>query len=112
MKIIDRGFVCFVLFYGPLPNSLLPPWTSLLVCLIAGITDSSTGAICAISVIMDFIYLNKMTLLFQIILVIAYAGGSILQKLTPNDRWVTPYRWIWHVCCTIIIFIRSSLLHL
>jgi hypothetical protein len=49
------------------------------------------------------VYMNILPLYELIIFVSASILGCSILFLGPLDRWYSPHRHVWHICCALIL---------
>lgn len=106
---IDRTCVCFISLYTGIYHIQCPLWIIISICCLGGLGHiNNTIIIVGFSFIMSIyravllIYINTLPLYELLIFTTGSILGSIIILFSPNERWITPLRFIWHICCAIV----------
>lgn len=109
LRTFDRSFVCAVTIYHPDLLKFVPVWAIFVACCVAGAHDGSLKGAIFVGVLLDVWRVRILSPGLILTLLAAQVVGILMQihPSVPHDRWVTPYRWIWHCCCATFLFVRK-----
>lgn len=103
-KLLDWFFVSFVCFYTA-TNDVLNTEYICLICFICVIINNYTHYL--LLFVSNILVIFKFTLVLNIILFISLTFGLSFYFKNPKDLWTEYYRYIWHLCCSINIYLGS-----
>ena len=104
LKFLDWFLVSIIIFYTAVNDILDFEYIFLISLFCVSISSYTHYFLCFISFILVFLKLN---FYLRIILSISsFVATSVFLSL-PENQWVNYYRYIWHMCCAINIYIGS-----
>ena len=107
---MDLFFICFFLLYTGLYDITNRFYLSIFLSYIGSfytfnhtimMMSFALSAIIYRTILM--VYMNILPLYELIIFVSASILGCSILFLGPLDRWYSPHRFVWHICCALIL---------
>eukprot|EP00039_Didymoeca_costata_P023987 m.8914 g.8914 ORF g.8914 m.8914 type:complete len:200 (+) comp3971_c0_seq1:148-747(+) len=108
-KHMDLFFVCFTICYTACFGSGIPAIVIAGICFVGSSTQHRANALTALAMIPIVRKAVVLHASMQVVALLSCVCGFSVFFLCPPNLWPTRYRYVWHFCCMIFVYVGSLL---